>query len=129
MSFLPALDTEYLVAKGIPYEEIETSGHRALIFKGFRTPIGRYDASTVDVLVLLPPSYNDAGPDMFYTLPWLRLIPEKRYAKAADVQFEFDGQIWQRWSRHADGNYWRPGVDGIRTVLKRISAAMETAEP
>ena len=46
----------------------------------------------------LPASYPDCAPDMFYALPWLRLVGSQRFPNAADVSMEFRGQSWQRWS-------------------------------
>jgi hypothetical protein len=77
------------------------------------------------VLVILPGGYPDAVVDMFHCDPWLRLASTGVYAKAADVSRVFAGRNWQRWSRH--NNAWRPGVDGIHTVLGRIDRALREA--
>jgi hypothetical protein len=52
-------------------------------------------------------------------------VPGGAFPKAADQPFAFEGRNWQRWSRHQD--QWRPGVDGIWTMLRRIDAALEAA--
>jgi len=62
---------------------------------------------------------------MFYALLWLTLVPSQRYPRQADQPLNFSGQKWQRWSRHS--NEWRPGVDGIWTMLKRVETALEIA--
>lgn len=62
---------------------------------------------------------------MFYCLPWLKLRATNSYPRAADQQHTFRGQIWQRWSRH--NNTWRPGIDGINTMVKRIERALAEA--
>jgi hypothetical protein len=36
------------------------------------------------------------------------------------------GHNWQRWSRH--NNSWRPGVDGLHTMIKRIEHALAKAK-
>jgi len=46
-------------------------------------------------------------------------------ASAANVAQSFAGQNWQRWSRH--NSEWRPGIDGIWTMLKRVEDALERA--
>ena len=125
MSVLPIKCRRYLVERGIRFEEHENGGQKAVIVKGFGLPSGRFDAPTADILILLPSGYSDSPPDMFYTLPWLRLAGSNRYPNRADISFMFQGRKWQRWSRH--NNEWRAGVDGIWTMLKRVETALECA--
>lgn len=125
MSLLPSADRRYLDSKGYAYEEVCDGAQKGIILKGMRLPSGRFDTERANILILLPPGYPDVPPDMFYLLPWVRLAPSGRYAKAADVSHAFAGQSWQRWSRH--NSEWRPGVDGIWTMLKRVECALEIA--
>ncbi|MYA59389.1 MAG: hypothetical protein F4X40_02370 [Chloroflexi bacterium] len=125
MSFLPQRDREYLEGKGIVFEEHEDGGQKGVILKARPLPDGRFDATAVDILILLPSGYPDAAPDMFYLLPWVKLANGNRYPRQADQPLDFNGQRWQRWSRHS--NDWRPGADGIWTMLKRIEHAIEIA--
>jgi hypothetical protein len=125
MSFLPKADRDYLDGKGYAYEEREENGQKAIILKRRPLPAGRFDSAEADILVLLPGGYPDCAPDMFHLLPWVRLTNSNSYPKAADQPVNFAGQSWQRWSRH--NNEWRPGVDGIWTMLKRIEDALEKA--
>ena len=121
---LPSKDREYLEASGISYEEF-SGPPNAIVFRDYPIPGGKLDRREADILVELPAGYPDIRPDMFYALPWLKLAAGSRYPKAADQPHDFAGQRWQRWSRHAD--QWRPGVDGIWTMLRRIDAALEVA--
>jgi hypothetical protein len=121
---LPPEDRAYLESQGIAFEEHDGGGQKAIILKGKTLPIGRFDAGQADILVLLPAGYPDCAPDMFYLMPWVRLT-NGGYPRAADVPHDFAGQRWQRWSRHNDA--WRPGVDGIWTMLRRIERALEIA--
>ena len=125
MSFLPPKDREYLEDKGIPFEEHEEGGRKGVILKARPLPDGRFDATTVDILILLPSGYPDAAPDMFYLLPWVKLANGNKYPRKADRPRNFNGQRWQRWSRHCKD--WRPGADGIWTMLKRIEHAIAIA--
>jgi hypothetical protein len=125
MSLLPSSDAAYLGQKGIAYDEVEENGQKAIVFRAYGLPAARFDSSRADILIILPPGYPDVAPDMFYLLPWVRLAAVNRYPNAADQPFSFKGQIWQRWSRH--NNEWRPNVDGIWTMLKRIDAALQVA--
>lgn len=125
MAVLPMKCRRYLTERGIAFEEVEDGGTKAVILRGFALPLGRFDIPAADILILLPGGYPDNPPDMFHALPWLRLVPAKRYPKAADHPVSFAGQNWQRWSRH--NNAWRAGVDGIWTMLKRIETALQEA--
>lgn len=124
MAVLPLKDRRYLAQRGIQFQEIEEP-QKAVVLQGYDLPRQRFDAANADVLILLPASYPDCAPDMFYALPWLRLVGSQRFPTAADVPMDFRGQSWQRWSRH--NNEWRPGVDGIWTMLKRVDTALEVA--
>lgn len=125
MAFLPLKCRRYLDDRGVDFQEVEAEGQKALLLKNVFLPVGHFDAPVADVLILLPTSYPDSAPDMFYTLPWLRLASSTTYPRAADIAHSYLGQSWQRWSRH--NNQWRPGIDGIWTMLKRIETAMEVA--
>ena len=125
MGFLPQEDREYLDSKGILFEEAVEGGVKAIILKGRALPEGRYDQGQADILIELPPGYPDVAPDMFHLLPWVKLVPNNKYPNCADQPYNFNGQRWQRWSRH--NAEWRPGIDTIRTVIKRIENALEKA--
>src|SRR5258708_495793 len=127
MPFLPQRDRGYLAERGYSFSEIEDGGQKALVLHDVSLPAGRYDVATVDVLVLLPPGFPDVGPDMFYTNPWVRLVPQGCHPKAADQPQPFQGKPWQRWSRHS--SEWRAGRDGIHTVITRVHYSFETAQP
>jgi len=125
MSFLPSADALHLQSKGITYREVEQGGQKGIVLIAHRLPATRFDAGKADILILLPSGYPDVAPDMFYLLPWVRLAAVNRYPKAADQPFSFAGENWQRWSRH--NSEWRPGIDGIWTMLKRIDTALQVA--
>ena len=125
MGFLPPEDHRYLTDKGITFEEVEDGAQKGIILRNHTLPTGRFDALAADILILLPSGYSDVPPDMFHTMPWIKLMPDGRYPKAADQPVPFAGQQWQRWSRH--NNEWRAGVDGIWTMLKRIDNALAVA--
>lgn len=122
---LPPEDRAYLHAQGVAFEEVVEGTTRAIVVKGWSLPPARFDIGTADILILLPPAYPDCAPDMFYLTPWVRLAANQRYPNAADQPHAFAGKSWQRWSRH--NNAWRPGIDGIWTMLRRIERALEIA--
>jgi hypothetical protein len=104
---------------------VNDAGVGAVVIKDFALPQEKFDHDKVDVMIQLPAGYPDASVDMFYTLPWIRLKATNNYAACADVPQLFAGASWQRWSRHAD---WRPGIDGIRTMVTRAQTAFEKAK-
>lgn len=124
MTILPSKCRKYLEEHGIAFEEFP-GPPKVVIFRGYPIPGGRLDQTKADILVELPGNYPDTRPDMFYALPWLKLIAANKYPNAADQPYDFGGQRWQRWSRHSE--QWRPGTDGIWTMLRRIDAALEVA--
>jgi len=125
-TFLPERDRDYLSSKGIVFEEVVAAdGQRGVILRHYPLPAGLFDAAHADLLILIPHGYPDAAPDMFYTLPWVKLAVSRGLPKAADQPHAFAAQSWQRWSRH--NQQWRPGVDGIWTMLKRVDCALECA--
>lgn len=123
MSILPLKCRNYLREHNVAFEEF--ADQRSIVLRQYPMPAGRFDADKADILIVLPAGYPDVRPDMFYALPWLKLVRGGAYPKAADQPYDFKGQKWQRWSRHND--QWRPGVDGIWTMLRRIDAALEAA--
>ena|SRR2546421_12693724 len=125
MAVLPLKCRRYLLERGIRFDEVESSGQKAVILRGVIMPPGRFDSTAADILILLPAGYPDSPPDMFYALPWLRLAASRVHPRAANQPYSFAGQNWQRWSRH--NNDWRPGIDGIWTMVKRIEAALQEA--
>ena len=125
MSILPSKDRRYLSVRGIAYREVEQGGQKGVILTDFPLPDGKFQVSQANILIVLPPGYPDAPPDMFYAVPHLLLVAGRRAPRATQVQLNFDGQNWQRWSRH--NNQWRPGADGLWTMIKRIEVALEVA--
>ena len=122
---LPVRDRRYLEERGFTFREVSDSTQRGVIISGYALPEARFQVPAADILILLPRGYPDARPDMFYAVPWLTLSGTARFPRAADQPLQFDGQRWQRWSRHS--NEWRPGTDGIWTMLKRVDAALAVA--
>ena len=78
-----------------------------------------------DVLIIIPSGYPDNRTDMFHLIPWVKLKNGNKYPNRADQAVIFNGQKWQRWSRH--NNEWRAGIDGIWTMLKRVEHALLVA--
>ena len=129
MSFLPEADKDFLEEKQLDFREVQSNSHKGLILHNYSLPSGKYDRDAVDLLIVLPQGYPDTMPDMFYLFPEALLMPDKKYAKATNVKFDFENKSWQRWSRHLSAKSWRPGVDGLHTYLKRVEEALQVATP
>ncbi len=125
MSILPSKDRRYLETRSISYREVEHGGHKGVVLTGFPLPESKFQVPNADILIVLPPGYPDTPPDMFYSMPTLLLVTENRIPRATQARLNFGGQNWQRWSRH--NNQWRPGADGLWTMIKRVEAALEVA--
>jgi hypothetical protein len=127
MALLLPQDYEKLAEKAISFEESQEQ--RFVIFTAYVLPEGVYTATQCDVLVCIPPNYNQAGNDMFWTNP--------RLARAHGAGIPNingpgeDSRVWQgrefcRWSRHwqTGSNVWRPGRDDIISIYRRIDWAL-----
>lgn len=125
MSVLPSRDRRYLETRGIAFREVEERGQKGVVLTDFPLPPGKFQVARANILIVLPPVYPDAPPDMFYATPHLLLVTGNRAPRATEAQLTFGAQTWKRWSRHND--QWRPGSDGLWTMIKRIEAALELA--
>lgn len=121
---LPIADRRYLDENRIAHECLVDRQRKGLILQGYQLPEG-YDAASADVLIILPAAYPDAPPDMFHTIPWIKPKGKSDYPKNAASAVQFANRSWQRWSRH--NNTWRPGIDGLRTMLRRVDTALGEA--
>ncbi|MCG7630645.1 multiubiquitin domain-containing protein [Epibacterium sp. MM17-32] len=121
---LPSFDQTFLVDHGYQFEVVQEGRETAIILKSLELPEGKFNVEAADILVLLPAGYPDCAPDMFYASPHLTLA-NGQVPKACTVQHTFAGRVWQRWSRH--NNAWRPGIDGLRTMVARIKTALAEA--
>jgi len=117
LALLPRRDQEYLISKSVDFEILQAPDGIHLTIVRFVFP-DAYQPTTASLRIVLPPGYDNANPDMFWTRPNVMLC-NGRFPKTADVIQQFADGPWQRWSRHfAEG--WRPGIDGIRTYLASI---------
>lgn len=126
-------DYEKLKDRGLIYEEVEQQ--RFFIFSQYRLPERLYSVEVADVLVVIPPNYNQAGNDMFWTFPRLHRADGKPIPQVLDPGGG-DNRIWKgmefcRWSRHWDPSspgVWRPGKDDIISIYRRIDWALRNPD-
>jgi len=122
---LPSADQSFLANHGYDFEVIQEGGQTGIVLKALELPNGKFNCEEADILVLLPAGYPDCPPDMFYASPQLVLKCTGQIPKACTVQHNFADRVWQRWSRH--NNAWRPGIDGLRTMMARVQTALAEA--
>lgn len=123
---LPEDDQRYLDSHGIAAKMVSDGPHKGVVLEQMHMPAGKFTHPRADVLVILPPGYPDVAPDMFFCDPWLTLVSAGRYPSCADQPHAFLGRNWQRWSRHNPS--WRPGIDGLHTMIKRVEHALAEAK-
>lgn len=121
---LPSFDQVFLSDHGYQFEVIQEGSKTGIILKSLELPDGKFSAGMADILVMLPAGYPDCAPDMFYVSPHLTLA-NGQVPKACSVQLTYGGRVWQRWSRH--NSEWRPGIDGLRTMVARVKTALAEA--
>ena len=133
MPLLFESDYGKLRERNLTYEENEAN--RFFVFTHYLLPNGIYDAVECDVLVVIPPNYNQAGNDMFWTYPHLRRtngvpIPAANPPGGGDNRI-LNGREYCRWSRHwnpPSKGVWRPGRDDIISIYRRIEWALSNPD-
>jgi hypothetical protein len=125
--FLPMKDRLYLESKSFQFREINDGAINGLIIENFRIDASKFNIDQSSLLIILPKGYSDIPPDMFYFFPELKLRSTNSYPAQADVFVDYFKIKWQRWSRHADANSWRVGIDGIESYIQRVITALKIA--
>lgn len=125
-------DYAHLADFGLTYEESEED--RFFIFTQYALPPRLYTVEECEILVVVPPNYNQAGNDMFWTYPHL-VRRDGRPIPATLGPGRSDNRIWRskefcRWSRHwrSGPSSWRPGRDNIISIYRRIDWALRNPD-
>lgn len=113
-------DRQYLDDHNVIYEVIEHGSETHLILKEVGLAPG-LAPETVDILIVLPPLFNDVNPDMFWCHP--SVTRPNGPIPGTETQWDIHGRTWQRWSRHIAGQ-WRPGIDNVATYIAYIKRAI-----
>lgn len=95
---------------------VEDAEFICLIFSTF--PLGDgFTLPSSDLLLRVPRSYNDAGPDMFWTSPEV-LLSGGGVPQNADSLEDYCGRKWRRFSWHRGG--WNPTCDNLHGHMEFI---------
>lgn len=130
MALLLDEDYEQLRVQGMGWEEFPDK--RFLFLKNFPLPSNVYTVASADILVIIPTDYPEGGNDMFWTSPRLIRqdggnIPQTSPSGAGENHI-VNGVEFHRWSRHWFQDMpsaWRPGLDNLDTIMRRITWALK----
>jgi hypothetical protein len=114
-------DENYLASHAISYQLVTDSQGTHVTLTDLPLPVG-LEPSVVDVLITLPPGFNDLGPDMFWCYPSVTRT-DGQGIPGTESTHDFNGRTWQRWSRHI-GACWRPGIDNLATYIAYVKRAV-----
>lgn len=110
---LPEEDADWLEELGLRYELVAEDRVLRVVIYGWPAPEG-YDHGFADAHVRIDPGYPESQIDMVYFHPPLARLDGRTIGALCAEQF--DGKVWQRWSRHRTPlNSWRPGIDNLST--------------
>ena len=87
-----------------------------VVFRGFALGDG-FNVSTSDLLLRVPRSYPDAGPDMF----WVEVsvvLASNQVPQSADSIENYVGRTWRRFSWHRQ--VWNASIDNVPSHLEFI---------
>jgi hypothetical protein len=121
---LPEDDERYLAEKGCAWELRPDGEGACLVVSDYEVSAAMYDRERTNLMIRIPAQYNLAGLDMFYVDPPLRLRATGAFPQAAEQTETHCGVQWQRFSRHLQSP-WRPGVDGLPTLLAHVSRELQ----
>jgi hypothetical protein len=117
MTLLPKLEKEIAeLRETFTIEIIEDPNFVNLIFKEF--PLGEgFNMTTSDLLLRVPRSYPDTGPDMFWTEPTL-IFANGQIPQAAESIENHISRSWRRFSWHRQP--WNPTIDNLHGHIEFI---------
>jgi len=118
MALPPRLEKEIEeLHETLDIEIIEDSGFINLIFKDF--PLGDgFNMAASDLLLRVPRSYPDTGPDMFWTEPALTLANGQIPQSTDSIETHL-GRSWRRFSWHRQP--WNPTIDNLHGHIEFIN--------
>ena len=127
-------DDDYEIINHAHLEIEEDEASRFLVFKNFPLPNGMYTHNnapikTVEVLYIVPPTYNTEGGDMFWVYPPLSRADRSAIPNVNGPNQDsriHNGIEYVRWSRHWNRTTpWKPKIDNVQTIINRITWAFK----
>lgn len=117
MALPPKLVRELEILKKSHIVEVtEDQACANVIFKKF--PLGEgFSQATADLLIRIPLSYPDSGPDMFWTEPTV-MLADTKVPQSAESFEEHCNRRWRRFSWHR--KQWNPVTDDVESHLEFV---------
>jgi len=119
---VPEVDRSFLAEKGLRYTARRVGADVHIVLADFPFPAA-YMPRAANLLIILPAGYPNANPDMFRTVPDVKLV-NGSWPVNANAREIYDGVSWQRWSRHLT-SAWRQGVDNLRTFITSVKRELD----
>lgn len=113
-------EVKSLTDEGLKVELVEADGMACVILPGYQLPRG-YNKACTDLLLMLPLSYRNGKPDMFWVESDVVLV-NGSVPKAAEKLESHLGRQWRRFSWHLKS--WNPAVDDLRTYLEFVNSRL-----
>jgi len=109
--------------------EITEDGQRIfIVFKGYSLPDGVYNTPKTDLLIFTTPHYPNAGFDMFWVSPDLKL-QNGGVPKSADSVESYLGKSWRRFSYHPyNAKPWNPSEDSVVSFVTYIEQRLRRGD-
>ncbi len=122
---LPPIDQEYLQTR-MPGSTVSLDrGMICVVIPHLALPAG-FTVAQADLLLRLAPGYPDVPPDMWWFQPAVLRV-NGRPITMTQVQENYLGRVWQRWSRHLQPGQWRSGVDSLESYLALVRRELDAA--
>ncbi len=119
MALPPKLEAELAdLQKSYEVDTVEESAIINLVFKRF--PLGDgYNVASSDLLVRIPRTYPDAGPDMFWVEPNVTLA-NGAIPQSAEAMENYINRQWRRFSWHWKNGRWDANIDNMHGYIEFI---------
>jgi hypothetical protein len=124
---LPESDMEHLASRSPGHLISNEGGMICVVLPNFQLPSG-FSLNVSDLLLRLSPGYPDVPPDMWWFSPPVRRTDGVAIA-ATQVEEQYLGRLWQRWSRHFQSGQWRSGIDSLESYLTLVNKELHAAAP
>lgn len=119
-----AQDQEFLDGTLLRWESVVEAGLKVFVIYDWPIPPG-YNVQRANVHLRLTDGYPDTQIDMAYFSPPLSRADGRGINNLSTLQF--DGQLWQQWSRHrTPASAWRPGTDDLCTHMALVDHWLST---
>ena len=122
---LPSTDQIYLDECYPEHTVSNDLGTICIVLPDFRLPKG-FEQSSADLLLRLESGYPDIKPDMWWFTPAIQRS-DGRPIPCTDVDENYFGLRWQRWSRHLANEQWNPGIDSLQSYISILKQDLESA--